>query len=222
MDDDYSELINKTISSLDFVPEFEQISTPTPENKGIYSKRFEKALLKYKKIIMLRAKKFLEIVELPLLELTQYRIVTTHSFNAISVIYGISSVYEISEIIFSLFRMNTKSTKIITEFAETSELPVYVLLSRWFCSNKNYQDWTRKIIEREKLIPGLSIGFADSHTKICLIKTKCGKHIVFEGSGNLSANDKIEQYLIEDNKESYLFHRGWILDEIKNWKEKCE
>ena len=37
--------------------------------------------------------------------------------------------------------------------------------------------------------------FCSSHAKVFLAKTTCGKHIVFEGSGNLSDNSRIEQYI---------------------------
>jgi len=52
--------------------------------------------------------------------------------------------------------------------------------------------------------------FYHSHAKIFLAKTKCDKYIVFEGSGNLSDNARLEQYLFENNKETYEFHKNWI------------
>lgn len=46
------------------------------------------------------------------------------------------------------------------------------------------------------------------------VLTKDNRHIVFEGSGNLSDNARIEQYLIEDNETTYNFHKEWIINTL--------
>ena len=60
----------------------------------------------------------------------------------------------------------------------------------------------------------VKIVFANNHAKVFLAKTKCNKHIVFEGSGNLADNGRIEQYLLENNKTTFDFHKEWILNTI--------
>ena len=47
------------------------------------------------------------------------------------------------------------------------------------------------------------------HTKILCCRIK-DKYYVIEGSGNLSDNARIEQYLFERSKKSYNFHKNWI------------
>ena len=49
------------------------------------------------------------------------------------------------------------------------------------------------------------LAVAGIHTKICLIKTLGGKHIVIHGSANLRSSSNIEQFVIEENKEFYDF-----------------
>jgi len=50
---------------------------------------------------------------------------------------------------------------------------------------------------------------AGLHTKVTLIKTDCGKHIVMHGSANLRSSRNIEQVMIENNQTLYEFNRAW-------------
>ena len=106
----------------------------------------------------------------------------------------------------------------IVNLAKQERFEIKLLLSRWFQNSHNYQKWCEKLILAEKNIKKLEVGFAPSHTKICLIKTNCNKFIVFEGSGNLSDNDRIEQYLLEENKQTFHFYKKWIIEFIQKWK----
>jgi hypothetical protein len=36
------------------------------------------------------------------------------------------------------------------------------------------------------------------------------------GSGNMSTNARIEQYIYENNKEVFDFHKGWMDEVIQN------
>lgn len=80
--------------------------------------------------------------------------------------------------------------------------------------------------ERGSLIPYIynnldiedrfQLAVAGSHTKICLIETLGGKHIIIHGSANLRSSSNIEQFVIEDNSGLYTFWMDYhqnILDE---------
>ena len=82
--------------------------------------------------------------------------------------------------------------------------------------------------ERGQLIPYIyreldidnkfQLAVAGSHTKICLIKSLGGKHIVIHGSANLRSSSNIEQFTIEENKELYDFYLEYheaIIEEYK-------
>lgn len=82
--------------------------------------------------------------------------------------------------------------------------------------------------ERGQLIPYIyreldidnkfQLAVAGSHTKICLIRTLGGKHIVIQGSANLRSSSNIEQFTIEDNKDLYDFYLEYhelIIEEYK-------
>jgi len=52
------------------------------------------------------------------------------------------------------------------------------------------------------------IAVAAVHTKICMIRTACGKKIVIHGSANLRSSDNIEQIVVEHSPELYDFAHG--------------
>ena len=72
-----------------------------------------------------------------------------------------------------------------------------------------------ELIELKNNNPEISLIFAWNHTKIIGIKTANNEYYVAEGSGNMSNNARIEQYLFEQSKESYDFHKSWIKDIIE-------
>ena len=51
----------------------------------------------------------------------------------------------------------------------------------------------------------LQIAVASVHTKIAMIRTKCGKKIVIHGSANLRSSSNIEQIVIEHSPDLYDF-----------------
>ncbi len=62
--------------------------------------------------------------------------------------------------------------------------------------------------------------FASSHAKIISIETYDGNYYTIEGSGNLSFNSRIEQYIIDNDKELYDFHNQWIKEILEFFKGK--
>ena len=54
----------------------------------------------------------------------------------------------------------------------------------------------------------LQVAVASVHTKIVMIKTRCGKRIVIHGSANLRSSSNIEQVVVENNREIFDFCAG--------------
>lgn len=50
----------------------------------------------------------------------------------------------------------------------------------------------------------------ENHAKVLLIDDHAGNYFVMEGSANFTANPRIEQNIIGNNRELYEHHRGWI------------
>jgi hypothetical protein len=113
--------------------------------------------------------------------------------------------------------MNLGAVSFLKEICEKG-IKVNLLLSSFFRENKKYDSWTRKIEAMGNTQKNLTVGFACSHAKIALIKTKAENKIVFEGSGNMSDNARIEQYIFENNPYVYDFHYNWIIKKIAERK----
>ena len=169
------------------------------------------ARVKYEGILCKTVSNFNEILkENNFEENVQYRIVTEKSFNAIVVIEYLLKFFEIDEVVIAVYRMNQQSVNRLKMIIDDQKCSTTILLSSFFRQNKNYEKWCHDLISYSDSIDNSQVKFAWNHAKVFLAKTKCNKHIVFEGSGNLSDNARIEQYILENNKQTYEFHKKWI------------
>lgn len=180
------------------------------------SKREYLARVKFEEIHCKRVNSFMDIVDGELLPNVQYRIITNHGFNAITVIEYISKYYELQEVYIAVYRMNQMSVNKLLEFINNDDIKCSIIVSSFFRDNKNYEKWAKDLVSFSSGRPNTKVVFFWNHAKVFLAKTKCGRHIVFEGSGNLSDNARIEQYLIEDNEVTYNFHKEWMDDILKS------
>jgi predicted small secreted protein len=179
-------------------------------NNPVENKKEYLARVKYKKIICKTAKSFKDIIDGELIEDLQYRIITERGFNAISVIEYLNNFYELEEIYIAVYRMNQKSVNYLIQLISVNNIKMNIVLSSFFRENKKYEKWCNDLVDYSKNKKNVNVKFSWIHAKVFLSKTKCNKYIVFEGSGNLSDNARIEQYLIENNKTTYNFHKKWI------------
>ena len=60
-----------------------------------------------------------------------------------------------------------------------------------------------------------TISICDTHQKIVLIRTECGKKIIIDGSANLPSSNNLEQIRIEENEELYDFNYNFQQEIIK-------
>lgn len=178
------------------------------------SKREYLARVKYDEIICKKAKKITDIIGNELSKNVQYRLVTENSFNAIVVIDYLLKKYELIEIYIAVYRMNQVSVNKLKSIIDSDEISCSILLSCFFRANKKYERWAEELIMYATKKKNVKVAFALSHAKVFLAKTKDNRHIVFEGSGNLADNTRIEQYLIEDNETTYNFHKEWIINTL--------
>jgi hypothetical protein len=171
--------------------------------------------VKYDEIICNKTKNFVDIIGDELSKNVQYRMVTNKSFNAIVVIDYLLKKYELVEIYIAVYRMNLLSVNKLKSIIDDGNLKCFILLSSFFRENKRYERWAEELLMYAENKKDVQISFAVNHAKVFIAKTKDNRHIVFEGSGNLSDNARIEQYLIEDNEVTYNFHKQWIIDTLK-------
>ena len=187
--------------------------TEKKESKTDYLQR-----VKYDEIVCKRTKNFIDIIGDDLAPNVQYRMVTELSFNAIIVIEYLLKRYELTEIYIAVYRMNQLSVNKLKSIIETGNINCSILLSSFFRENKKYERWCEDLISYSNLKENVNVSFAVNHAKVFLAKTKDSRYIVFEGSGNLSDNARIEQYLIEDNELTYNFHKEWIINTLNKNK----
>jgi hypothetical protein len=185
-------------------------------NPKTESKKDYLARVKYEEIVCKKANHFMQIVDGDLLPNVQYRIITENSFNAISVIEYLSKYNDLIEIYIAVYRMNQQAVNKLTTFINDENISCNILLSSFFRENKKYEKWCADLISLGQGKKNVNVCFAWNHAKVFIAKTKENRHIVFEGSGNLSDNARIEQYIIEDNKFTYDFHKEWMNDLIKS------
>jgi hypothetical protein len=176
-------------------------------------------VLRLKEIFAAKIENWQEIVQNDLEEGIQYRFVTNNAFNAISVLSFYSTNYKIEECVIAVYRMNLASVNFLKALIRDRNIKSMILLSDFFRENKRYERWCHEMIAFAQDQGDLcQVGFSRNHAKVFCAKTSCGKHIVFEGSGNLSDNSRIEQYILEQSEKMYNFHKTWITDELRSRK----
>lgn len=183
-------------------------------NEKKETKREYLARVKYDEIICKKTKNFIDVIGDELSKNVQYRLVTEQSFNAIIVIDYLLKKYELIEVYIAVYRMNEVSVNKLKSIIDSDEILCSILLSSFFRENKKYERWAEELIMYASKKNNVNVAFAVNHAKVFLAKTKDNRYIVFEGSGNLSDNARIEQYLIEDNETTYNFHKEWIINTL--------
>lgn len=183
-------------------------------NEKQESKQEYLARVKHDEIICKKTKNFTDVIGNELSKNVQYRLVTENSFNAIVVIDYLLKKYELIEIYIAVYRMNQVSVNKLKSIIDSDEISCSILLSSFFRENKKYERWAEELIMYATKKKNVKVAFALNHAKVFLAKTKDNRHIVFKGSGNLSDNSRIEQYLIEDNEITYNFHKEWIINTL--------
>lgn len=182
---------------------YDRDAKPREECKRIYNQR-----IKLKRVVAERGNDLEEITGGNLSPGIQYRFVTNKAFNAITVLKWIADKYEILECSVAVYRMNQASVRFLRELIEG--VPCKIVVSNFFRENKKYEAWAKELVAFGETSETARVAFALNHAKVFTCKTKCGKLVVFEGSGNLSDNSRVEQYLIEDNAQTYAMHELWI------------
>lgn len=64
----------------------------------------------------------------------------------------------------------------------------------------------------------IQLSICDTHCKMVLIKTKCGKFFVIHGSANLPSSNNIEQFVIEESEELFNFNFEYQFQIIEKYK----
>lgn len=171
---------------------------------------------KFMDLNFFRVKKINEIISEPKIN-EQYRIITSQSFNGFSILLWLMEKDEYSEIYLTTFSLDQKTAKAIVDLIKSTPNIKYTLV---ITSLLKYDRKGRFNMLSECANEVKNFIFVETynHTKIIMARSK-KNHFIVEGSGNLSANARIEQYLFENSEETYNFHKSWI-DDITNFASK--
>ncbi|MFD1292651.1 hypothetical protein ACFQ5N_02275 [Lutibacter holmesii] len=183
------------------------------------TKKEEKNIVLFKKFMEMnyfRVRKINEIISEPQ-ENEQYRIITQQSFNGFSILLWLLEKDEYEEIYLSTFSLDEKTALAIVDLIKATPNIKYTLI---ITSLLKYDRKGRfnKLIDCAKYSPNFTFIEAFNHTKIIMAKSKTNYYVI-EGSGNLSANARIEQYLFENSKATFNFHKSWM-DDISQFSAK--
>lgn len=182
------------------------------KDKVIYRKFLEKSYNRISKIEELLGR-------LPKKD-EQIRIITQKSFNMYVILLYIVEKINVEECFICIYRIDKNSIKGLNDLLKSGNLNnLTLLISNTFKTMlpERYDE----LLNLKKEYPKINLIFAWNHTKIIGIKTIKNEYYIAEGSGNLSNNARIEQYLFEESKESYNFHKSWIAD-IIDISAKCD
>lgn len=80
----------------------------------------------------------------------------------------------------------------------------------WFAHERRKNGGVPYIVDTLCPYDGFSFAAAGTHAKISLIRTSCGRHLVMHGSANLRSSRNMEQFGIDNDRDLYEFHAGWI------------
>jgi hypothetical protein len=166
--------------------------------------------LKFDDIIHKRIRHVNEIMKSGFEANIQHRIVTFKPICAITIIEYLLQAEKLTEIYLATYSINKDTLNKLKYIVDKHQVNCTIIMSDFFSKTRKHQQFSHKISEWAVQTKGVKVKFTITHAKVFLSKTESGKHIVFEGSGNLAFNARIEQYLIENNINSYNFHKQWM------------
>jgi hypothetical protein len=145
----------------------------------------------------------------------QFRLVTRRTFNTIQMIQFIADREMIIDLKIAIYSINFNAAVILIDLVNKQKIEtVEILMSN--LRNKAHR-------EKEEIIKNLfadhkkiKLFFCSSHAKIFSCKTKQNNFYTVEGSGNMSFNSRVEQYVFDNDEKMYLFTCEWF-NEIKDF-----
>lgn len=140
----------------------------------------------------------------------QWRIITQKSFNAYAMILSIIADEIIEELYLAIYRINEPTVLSVIELIEQGKIQsAYFVISNFFNQTKKPEKWAIRLREYADKKHNCKHVYTHNHSKVLAAKTALN-YYVFEGSGNMSDNARIEQYVYENNKQVFEFHKNWI------------
>lgn len=156
------------------------------------------------------AKELSDLCTLPLPG-EQWVIVTEKQFNAFALVLFLVKERIVDELYFAIYRINQPTVDALIQFIEDGRIKKgKFVISNFFNQTKKPEIWALRLLEYCNVNKNFEAVYLHNHAKVLCLKTG-DDYYVFEGSGNMSDNARIEQYRYENSKEIYYFHKNWML-----------
>lgn len=180
----------------------------------------EKLMIKNDQIHFVKAKALSDICEKPLPG-EHYIIITEKQFNAYALILHVLETKIIEELYLAIYRINQPTVQSIIQLIEESRIKrASFIISNFFNQTKRPEQWAIQLKTYCSENPDKTQhAYVHNHAKVLILKTASGDHLIFEGSGNMSDNARIEQYRYENNEMIYNFHKQWMQEVIDKTNE---
>lgn len=147
----------------------------------------------------------------------QWRIVTEKQFNSFALVSHLLQTRTIEEMYLAIYRINEPTVDALIEYITSGRVKkATFIISSFFNQTKKPEKWAIKLKEFADSRENCSHVYAHNHSKVLAVKCSDGNHFVFEGSGNMSDNARIEQYIFENCEETYRFHKKWMSELAAN------
>lgn len=141
----------------------------------------------------------------------QLRLVTRRKFNAIEFLAYVAERERIVDFAAAIYSINFNAAKMIVEMLDDGRIgEAEILMSN--LRNKAYREKEVATKELFESHPRIRLWFCSSHAKVMACRTEAGNYYTIEGSGNHANNSRVEQYVIDNDREIYEFTRGWMAD----------
>ena len=180
--------------------------------ESVLKQRAIKKKLKNEQMHYIRAKALSDICGEPA-EGEQWRIITEKQFNAFALILHLLQTRVIEEMYLAGYRINEPTVTSIIEFIESGKIKKSVfVISSFFNQTKKPEQWAIMLKQFADKKANCYHVYTHNHAKVLAVRTSKNEFFVFEGSGNMSDNARIEQYIYENSKQSFEFHKKWMTE----------
>lgn len=141
----------------------------------------------------------------------QYRIITEKSFNAYAFICSLLEE-GIEDLHLAIYRINEPTVISLMAMLDDGRIRrASFIISSFFNQTKKPEKWADMLAGYCQQHPDrTSFAYLHNHAKIACVRTSKDECFVFEGSGNMSDNARIEKYTYEQSREVYQFHCEWM------------
>ena len=145
----------------------------------------------------------------------QLRLITKRSFNAVSFIKFISDAETITHLTCCIYSLNYEAAMLLNDLINNGRIQKATLL---ISNLRNKAHREKEQLTKDLFVenPKIKLIYCSSHAKIISFSTDKGNYYTIEGSGNLSFNSRVEQYVIDNDKDLFDFTNRWI-EEIQEY-----